>query len=90
MTIPPATAATAADEPAPHTRENDTSSVRLAAFVARGDVLADGRVVWRRWSMPVPDGTYSTDLSFTDGTHQWYDHSETVTVVDHIIEWRIR
>lgn len=90
MTIPPATAANAADEPAPHTRENDTSSVKLAAFVAKGDVLADGRVVRRRWSMPVPDATYSTDLSFTDGTHQWYDHGATVTVVDHINEWRIR
>ncbi|MFA7513273.1 MULTISPECIES: hypothetical protein [Mycolicibacterium] len=54
MTIPPATAANAADEPARHTRENDTSSVKLAAFVAKGDVLADGRVVRRRWSMPVP------------------------------------
>lgn len=89
MTIPPATAANAADEPARHTREN-TSSVKLAAFVAKGDVLADGRVVRRRWSMPVPDATYSTDLSFTNGTHQWYDHGATVTVVDHINEWRIR
>ena len=65
-----------------------TAAVETPSAQSAGS--ADGRVVRRRWSMPVPDATYSTDLSFTDGTHQWYDHGATVTVVDHINEWRIR
>lgn len=56
--------------PGPDHRHFIEHTVKLATFAATGDVLEDGRIVRHRWSMPVADGTYSTDLSFTDATHQ--------------------
>lgn len=68
--------------PGPDHRHFTEHTVKLATFAATGDVLVeDGRVVRHRWTMPVADGT--------DGTHQWYDDGQTITVVDHINQWHI-